>query len=323
MKNIYIGYLTTLVLTGLLLGCNSGSSTSPANNPNAPSALLSTPIGVATDSTYVYITNRNSNSYTQCKLGANGIDSTSCKTVTPANSQGVALLFKPYGIAITENKKYVYITNYESAPPSNTGSYTQCTLGSNGIDPTTCNTVRPTATGTNTPLLSNPIAIGINGGYLYIGNTGQEATPVINSYTQCTLDENAGRVTSCTNVSNTPTIGLNFPSGITFKGSFAYFTNEAPTEDGTSYTKCQINGTSGVIDPNTCQAIIPRDVSTPQPLLNGPSGMLFGNGIVDITNVANDSYIECPVDSTGILANQCTLFNVPAFKGPEGITIQS
>jgi len=81
------------------LGVNSGytqclvgnggieSNTCSVIIPVGPGAL-DTPTGVPISNGFAYITNfgPNSNSYTQCKVGENGIESNTCNTVTPTGS---------------------------------------------------------------------------------------------------------------------------------------------------------------------------------------------------------------------------------------------
>ncbi len=199
--------------------------------------LLNNPIGITFNGNYAYITNSNNNSYTQCTVGTTtGIESNTCATVMPFES-ATTLLNSPSGIAF--NQSYAYIIN------SNNNSYTQCTVGTTGIESSTCVSVTPSGSGS----LNNPFGIAFNESYVYITNSSSS-----NSYTQCAVDT-TGLIESSTCVSVTPSgLGsLNYPKGIAFNGSYVYIVNGGYKSN--SYTQCTVGATG--IESNTCITITP------------------------------------------------------------------
>lgn len=128
--------------------------------------ILSSTLGyaIASETAYAYITNSDDNSYTQCTVKKNVIDTTTCKIIKP---QGSGALNSPVGITLDDHN--AYITNYGN------NSYTQCSVKHNMIDANSCKTITPSGKGS----LNEPHGISILGNYVYIVNMKDS------TYTQC------------------------------------------------------------------------------------------------------------------------------------------
>lgn len=229
---------------------------------------------------YAYITNNESNNYTQCNINTNGtIEAGTCKMVTPS---GGGQLNIPSGIAFIES--FAYIANAGS------NAYTQCNVGPLGIRPSTCNTVIPTGSG----VLNSPGGIAFNHGYAYIVNVNG------NSYTQCEVD-NYGvlHVDSCNTITPSGAGVLNMPRSIGFSGSYAYIVNGGDN----SYTQCNV-ATSG-IDLNSCSKVTPSGLGA----LHGPFEVAFNGNYVYFTNgfsnLPENSYTQCSVNNNLIEPSSC------------------
>jgi hypothetical protein len=213
---------------------------------DAEQYLLAYPIGITFSGSYAYIINNDSDSYTQCNVGASGIESASCTTITPT---GAGKLNGPFRMAISGN--YAYIVN------NGNNSYTQCNVGASGIESASCTTITPIGVWT----LINPTGIAINGGYAYIANTGPAGA---SNYTQCNVGASGIESASCTTI--TPTGGaLNYVADITLRSNYAYFPNVL----NNSYAQCAI-GADG-IDQSTCVDVTP----TGDGALNWPYAIAF------------------------------------------------
>jgi|GEM_PF-5268533 len=215
---------------------------------------LSYDVGIAFSGNYAYFSSSISsvipawnNNYTQCAVGVNGIESTSCTTVTPI---GIGTLNGSYLLAVNGN--YAYFPNV------NGSSYTQCTINSSGIEANTCTTKTPTGAGT----LNNPAAVTFNNGYAYFTNLNNWNG---GSYTQCAVGVNGIDYTSCTTRTPTGAGALSSPYGIAFNGGYAYIVNG----NGNSYTQCLVNENG--IDTNTCKTIMPTGTGS----FNYPVGIAF------------------------------------------------
>ena len=264
-------------LTQCDVNANGINNTSCQTITPTGSGALNYPTGVAIHGNYAYIVNSDSaSSYTQCEITANGINSSSCQTITPSESGGMSYVT---GIAFAGN--YVY---FASGFGTNGNSYTQCNLGSNGIDSSSCQTVKPNGSGA----LNGPTLIAINNNYIYFVNFNN------NSYTQCGLTGSGINSASCqTNVVN----NLNGPEGIAFNGSYAYFTNY----NNDSYTQCNVNASG--IESSTCQNFITTSFGA----LNYPIGLAINNNYAYFANnnMGTNSYTKCSIDSSGIISSSC------------------
>jgi hypothetical protein len=96
--------------------------------------------------------------------------------------------------------KYAYFTNHGK------NTYTQCSVGSNGIISTTCVTVKPESQ--NQLRFNNMYGIAFNDSYAYL-------TQGSNGYTQCSVGRRGIESGSCVNI---PRLSdeLDYPYGIAF-----------------------------------------------------------------------------------------------------------
>lgn len=278
MKNMKMNKILPLMILccgPLLTACGSGSIID-VSNP-----------------TYVYITNSD-NSYSQCLVNDNGIESDSCTTIKPNGSNALS---GPTGIAF--NGKFAYINNFD------TDSYTQCLVSANGIESYSCTIVAPTGNG----VLELPTGIAFNGEFAYILNyTG--------SYTQCSVSANGIEPYTC--VTTELSGSLDFPTGIAFNGKFAYITNSG-YGSGRSYTQCMV--TDEGIKSDTCKVVVPHGdgaLSTPMAIaFNGKFAYITNSGSGDGT-----SYTQCLVGDNGIESDTCigvTPVGIGALSAPVGI----
>lgn len=245
---------------------------------------------------YSYIVNVSGNSYTQCAVNANGIDTTGCTTITPSGSGSLSA-----PSAITINANYAYITNYSSA------SYTECPISNQVIDSTACNTITPSGNGA----LYHPLGITINGNYVYITDGDRQ------KYTQCSVSNGQINTASCVSVH--PASGQSF-AGIVIANNYVLMTNYYYYANHGDYTQCTINGSG--IDPTSC---VTTSLYAPGALSN-PLGITIYNNLVYIVNQNNNSYTQCSLNSSGIITSSCithTPSGVAALNSPNGITISN
>lgn len=252
------------------------------------SGALDRPAGIAYSKPYIYILNagEDSNSYTKCYVGNDGIESSTCETITPT---GNGALNSPK--AITFNGQYAYITNSTGA------SYTQCKLGSSGIDVSTCNTVA--TSGPNA--LSNSLGIASSGKYVYATTS--------NKLIRCDTNANGLEFGTCTQ--SYPQSGIIFGLfGITFDDTYAYITN---VRDG-NYTQCVV--ADHILDSSSC-------ITSPVGTFTNPQSIAVDNGFAYIITAGN-TYTQCKVDNDGLNLSTC-LKIIPSGDGvlniPYGIMI--
>ena len=318
-------------------------------------ALVNSVFNFTTAWQYAYITNNESNNYTQCAVTRDGIiESASCINITPS---GAGQLNIPSGIAFVGT--YAYINNIGS------NCYTPCNVGARGIESATCNTITPTGSGalnapggitfygnygyianvngnsytqcavdssgmlqiancnTVTPsgggALNMPRSIGFSGTYAYIVNGGDD------SYTQCNVAISGIDLASCIKVTPIGTGALHGPYEIAFHGGYAYFTNGFSMLPETSYTQCSV--TNGLIDSTSCNTVTPLSPGA----LMIPVGIAFSGSYVYLVNHANDAgyppvggnYTQCNVNNSRIDAASCNTISLPTgiLNLPGGIAI--
>jgi len=229
---------------------NGIESTTCTNLTPAAPGELDSPITIAFNGNYVYFTNAGNNSYTQCSVGTSGIESATCVTTIPQVA-GSNVLSSPSGIAF--NGSYAYIVNTDN------DSYTQCSVGSNGIiESATCVITTPVTLGA----LSSSMGIAFNGGYAYFVNGGSSGS----SYTQCSVNASGIDSTTCVTTAPTGVGGLDSPFGIAFNRNYAYIANNG---SNSNYTQCSVNASG--IESATCVSITP---AAPGDLAN-PFGIAF------------------------------------------------
>ena len=137
--------------------------------------------------TYAYFVYKSPDSYGQCNVVNNVIESNTCITKPlPTTSAGMQ--------TVSFNGSYAYIVNYN-------GNYTQCALVGGAIESSTCNTYTPTGNGA----LSNPQQVAFSGSFAYFANDNG----ISSYYTQCAVNSNG--IESATCVNYTPG---NFTSGV-------------------------------------------------------------------------------------------------------------
>ena len=235
-------------------GINSNSIDASSCNTVTPSGsgAMSYPEGIIFNANYAYFTNDLGNyadSYTQCAVNGNGINSNSCTTITPT---GAGALNGPGQLAINGN--YAYIPNW------NSNSYTQCSIGAGGIESATCNTITPSGSGA----LDSPEAVAFNGNYAYFTNGGNFNSHT-GSYTQCSISGAVIESNTCNTITLNGSAKLSNPIGIAFNGGYAYFINSYTN----GYTQCTV-GSNG-INPTSCTGITPSGANA----LSYPIGIVF------------------------------------------------
>lgn len=275
-------FLTTAAAscTVKLTGTTSGTATFSvsANNYQSTTSdtmLIRYPMALITN---YYGTN---SPYTQCNIGMDGIESTSCFNVV---LQPPGDLTGPSQLAIYQG--FIYIVNYDN------NSYTQCQMNAYGIESSTCNTVTPNVEGVE--ILSYPTGIAVLGQYVYISNQ------VSSSYTQCNITASGIESSTCNIITPTGSGALFGPAGMAISGNNIYFAN-FNTGGVSTYTYC-IAGESG-IDPNTCSTITPPDST-----LHRVQGVTISNGFAyfaDWEEYPDGSYTQCSITADVIDAGSC------------------
>ena len=283
-------------LLALLSACTSGTTQTSSSQPI----------------TYAYIVNNGSNNYTQCSVGANGINTSSCTMITPSGS---GALNQPLAIAI--NNGIAYITN------SAESGYTQCTIVAdnqsvNGvINPQSCLTTR------GVKALSVPIAIAVSNGFAYILNQESQAgqNVPVPGYVQCAVNANGIESSTCSAIVLSGNAILDAPTGVAVSNGFAYFSNNGANA---SYTQCAVNANG--IESSSCTTITPSGNAA----LNGPAAIAISNNYAYITNLNDFSYTQCAINGSGIIASSCTTvvpLGTPSGSGilasPAAITVSN
>lgn len=298
MKKIIV---ISLLGSSSLVACNGGGSSgspSPAPTP--------TPTPAPTIINHAYFTNFGNNSYTQCGVSTNGIESGTCTTIKPT---GIGTLNWPMGIAFHGN--YAYIANSASE-----GGYTRCAVNLNGIiESDTCTTIVPV---TNVGALSYDVGIAFSGDYAYFSSSISSTVPAWNNnYTQCTVGANDIESNSCMTITPTGIGMLNGPYLLAISGNYAYF----PNMNSTSYTQCAINMNG--IESDSCTVITPAGSG----VLNNPAAITFSGNYAYITNLNNwngGSYTQCGAGVNGIDYTSCatiTPTGAGALSSPYGIAV--
>lgn len=262
------------------------------------------------DTVFAYISNTESNSYTQCRASVDGlIESSTCNTITPilGNNPESLALSGPTGIAFSG--KYVYITNINS-------TYTQCEINaSTGINANSCISVKPIISGTESPALSTSIGLAFSGNYAYFNNLGSH--DLLNggsSYTQCNVNPITKTIesTSCIQISpilegSESTPALTYPMGIAFLGNYVYISDLIDLNYNISfgYTQCSVNAIMGNIESNTCTKVYPTITGTAESALYTPGGITFNRGFAYFTDLIANAYTQCRVANGQIDSANC------------------
>ena len=226
-------------MNGSLSSCTPVAGTNPA--------LLSNPYGIAINNNFVYITNTTGNSYTQCKIDTNSGNFSACGN-KPTGSNA-----DPFGIAINDNAIYMASS---SGYPNYYSGYLLC-----ANDAANCNVDYGSSLG-----LTNPMAITINNGYMYITDMYANDLPYA-GVTECTINTTNGQLTNCNTQNITDNSYNSFFQGIAISNNYAYITDINTIGQ---YVICPINPSTGTIGPNKNCSII-QNISS----LNGPTEIVI------------------------------------------------
>src|SRR5208283_2004806 len=152
---------------------------------------------------YVYVANEGSNSVSAYSIGSNG-------ALTQLTGSPFAAGPFPYGVAVSPNGSFLYVTNYTTS-----GSVSAYSIGSNGA--LTQLTGSPFAAG----IYADEVAVSPNGSFLYVTNEGSYN---VSAYS-------IGSNGALTQLTGSPFAAglLSFGGSVTVSpnGSFLYVTNEA------------------------------------------------------------------------------------------------
>jgi hypothetical protein len=253
------------------------------------SSLFSSPSGIALHNSFAYILNKDSNSYTLCKMNESaGIESATCinSSISPALGQ-------PWGIAFHGDS--AYITNVS------TNEVIQCSISSSSGLLGSC---------TSLPIdLGSPAGITFDNNYLYITSITR------NAYIQCSIDP-SGNVnsSSCNEITPTGSGVLHNPAGITIGGGYAYLINSnlaGGSTNNSGYTQCEVDGSG--IKPETCNTVTEFGVN--------PIGSAINNGYIYMTSAGNSTYSTCQLGNGGINPASCfaDLTTFEELNAPSGI----
>lgn len=296
------------VCTYTFIGESVGTTTVSASAQNYASVATNS-ISVL-DTVFAYISNTESNSYTQCSASVDGlIESSTCNTITPllGNNPESPALSGPTGIAFSG--KYAYIANINS-------TYTQCEINAQrGINPNSCISIEPIIFGTESPALSVSFGLAFSGNYAYFNNFG--SYDLLNngsSYTQCSVNPitKAIESTSCIQISpliesSESTPALTYPMGIAFLGNYVYISDLIDSNSNLSfgYTQCSVNPIVGNIESNTCTKVYPTITGTSESALYAPGGITFNRGFAYFTDLIASAYTQCSVANGQIDSANC------------------
>lgn len=193
---------------------------------------------------------------------------------------------------------FAYFTNFGG------NSYTQCGVSANGIEISTCTTIKPT--GSNA--LTYPMGIAFNESYAYITNSANSG-----GYTQCHVNSiGIIETNTCTRVIPQTNNGeLSYAIWVAFNGNYVYFdssnggSGEPYVNWQNNYTQCQI-GANGIVNPNSCTTVTPTGIGA----LNWPYLFAFNtlNGnYAYFPNMNSSNYTQCSVGENGIESASCAI----------------
>ncbi|MDD3265563.1 MAG: hypothetical protein PHC75_00100 [Burkholderiales bacterium] len=236
-------------------------------------SLFNGPSGIALYNNFAYILNRDSNSYTLCKMNESvGIESDTCINPSMSSSLG-----QPWGI--TFHGGSAYVTNVS------TNEVLQCSINSSSGLLDSCTSLSID--------LGSPAGIASDNKYLYI-------TSILrNSYVQCPISLSGNVDTSsCNEIIPTGAGMLHNPAGISVGGGHVYFINSNLTGGSTNnsgYTQCEVGETG--IKPETCYTITGFGAN--------PIGSAINNGYIYMTSAGNNTYAMCQLGDNGINSASC------------------
>jgi hypothetical protein len=273
----------------------------PTNESGQP--LLSSPDSLNFYGKFAYISNFKSNAITKCLAGVDGIESSSCHNIRPANGSGF-LLDGASGISFNGN--YGYIVNQSES------SYVQCSIDNDQLNTNDCTVYTPQDESGNL-LLNNPMQVAFNNNYAYFDNLNR-----ISEFTKCKTNERGIVVKSCKNFS-LPYI-LSSTSAIAFNGQQVYFASVDP-QTNLVLSRCAVESTG--INVGSCIQIKMNAVSG----TSLPTALNFNNGYMYMTVVginmatmkSTGSYLQCQTSESGVKPQTCFSYTSPIFQVPTGI----
>lgn len=256
-------------------------------------SLFNGPSGIALYNNFAYILNRDSNSYTLCRMNESvGIESDTC--INPSISSALG---QPWGITFHGNS--AYITNVSI------NEVLQCNINSSSgfLDSCTSLTID----------LGSPAGITSDDNYLYI-------TSILrNSYIQCPIDLSGNvNTSSCNEIIPTGSGVLHNPAGISVNSGYAFLINSnlaGGLANNSGYTQCKVDGSG--IKPETCNTVTGFGAN--------PIDSAINNGNIYITSAGNSTYSTCQLGANGISSASC-LVDLTTFENlnaPSGIAFGS
>jgi hypothetical protein len=229
---------------------------------------------VSVIATYAYFTNNGNNSYSQCVVNGNFIESNTCINYYSSTFHG------PAGIAFHGN--YAYITNQATG----INTFVRCGLDASGvIESATC-TEYSTSPGT----LYTPTQIIFNGNYGYFVNSKSN----YGSYTQCNLDVNGDLESNACETVIMASLNYN-PYQMAFTESYVYFAEY----DGLGYSlQCAVDANGG-IESQTCTRLqISNNTFYPYGISIYESYAYY---------LTDSNYLQCSVSGGLIESSTCSL----------------
>jgi DNA-binding beta-propeller fold protein YncE len=230
---LYVANYGSDSLSAFTIG--SDGTLSPITLSTAGSAAGSGPWGIAIspNGSCLYVTNSGSD-------GSNGLSAYSIGsggTLSPItlSTAGSTTGSQPWGIAISPNGSYLYVTNRNG---ESTGSLSAYSIGSTG----TLSPITLSAAGSTTGAGPEGIAISPNGSHLYVANYAS------NSLSAFTIGSN-GTLSPITLSTAGSTTGSGGGIAISPNGSYLYVTNGGI--DGTNGLSAFTIGPGGTLSPIT------------------------------------------------------------------------
>lgn len=284
---------------GTVTACTADGTTGALGNCGTPVTGFTNPTDATVSGNNLFVTNFGGNTVGRCAIGSDG-------SLSGCTDAGVSNLNQPTDIVINGN--YAYIVQFQTSTISRCGFDSATGALSNCSD--------SGASG-----LVNPIGMDIKGNVAYISNNGDS------SISQCSIDATNGNL-SCPANRHFNGVKAVSPYSVTASGNYIYIVNQGAAATTTaqmtqsSITRCNINATTGDVDPASCVAetgITPAGLSATDWYQFNRMAVKNNTAYITARNIGK--VIQCSVSAeTGALSG-CTV-STPAFNGATGIAIK-
>lgn len=264
-----------------------GDGTFAAGDCTTTGSTFTTPRGISSSGSTMYIANSGDTSITSCKIHALLGTLSGCGAI-----DGSPLLSSPSGLAISNG--FVYIADNSLNKVTRFGI-----TGSTFVD-----SGAGLLIGAQAPYgIAFAQKSGGNGDFSYIANPNSTISGIL----YCQLNSTTGIMTDCADSSFFGT----FPAvGLASSNGYVYATSDT---DPAKMRFCKINQTTG----NFSSCATPSNIGS----LNGPYGILINSGVAYITNYNSNTISKCTISSSNGDFSACSNAGATSINVPTGIAM--